>query len=154
MTTVVSLSDMPRSAGTPLGPSSWIEVSQERIDDFAETTEDRQWIHVDRVRAASGPFGTPIAHGFLTLSFLSRFVEEMLSVVGGGMAVNYGLERVRFPAPVPAGARVRASGEIASVIHVGGGVQAVLELAVHAEGESKPVCVAQMVIRYLEAPRE
>ncbi|CUR55535.1 Enoyl-CoA hydratase [metagenome] len=146
-TPTVTLSNLPSVIGLPLGPSSWIEVDQGRIDAFAEVTEDRQWIHIDVPRAVGSHFGGTIAHGYLTLALLSAFIDEMFAVTGVRMAVNYGLNRVRFPAPVPAGARLRARGRVASVTSVENGTQAVIEVEVEAGGIGKPVCVAEMVVR-------
>jgi acyl dehydratase len=133
--------------GDEFGPSSWVEVSQSRIDAFAEATGDHQWIHVDRKRAAAGPFGTTIAHGYLTLSLLSAMSFEVVPAGEGGMAVNYGLNRVRFPAPVPAGSRVRATFRVDSVEDFDGGSQVTMTATVEREGGSKPVCVAELVFR-------
>jgi acyl dehydratase len=130
-----------------LGPTSWIEVSQERIDTFAEATGDPQWIHVDRERAAAGPFGTTIAHGFLTLSLCVPMLSEVLPPAeGGGMVVNYGVNRVRFPAPVPSGRRVRGRFRVTSVEEAAGGERATIEAHVECEGVEKPVCVAELVV--------
>jgi len=135
--------------GAEFGPSSWIEVSQERIDSFAETTGDHQWIHVDRDRAASGPFGTTIGHGYLTLSLLPVMSYEVVPrQEGGGMSVNYGLNRVRFPAPVPSGSRVRGTFRVDSVDAFDGGFQATMTATIEREGGEKPVCVAELVFRY------
>ena len=134
--------------GLELGPSSWREVDQRRIDAFAEATDDRQWIHVDPARAADGPFGTTIAHGYLTLSLLVPFAYELLPVAGAALAVNYGLNRVRFPAPVPVGSRVRARFRVEEVTDVAGGVQATLSAVVEREGGDKPVCWAEVVFRF------
>jgi acyl dehydratase len=133
--------------GDEFGPSSWVEVSQSRIDAFAEATGDHQWIHVDRERAAAGPFGTTIAHGYLTLSLLSAMSFEVVPAGEGGMAVNYGLNRVRFPAPVPAGSRVRATFRVDAVDDFDGGSQVTMTATVEREGGSKPVCVAELVFR-------
>jgi acyl dehydratase len=133
--------------GLELGPSSWVDVTQERIDAFAEATGDRQWIHVDRERAAAGPFGSTIAHGHLTLSLLAPVASELLPVEEARLVVNYGLDRVRFPAPVPAGSRVRARFRVAGVRELDGGVQATVEATVEREGGEKPVCVAGLVLR-------
>jgi acyl dehydratase len=135
--------------GTELGPSEWLEVTQERIDAFAGATNDPQWIHVDPERAAAGPFGTTIAHGFLTLSLCVPLMGEVLPREGYRMGINYGVNRVRFPAPVPSGSRVRARFKIASVDEIEGGEQAVLEATVEREGSEKPVCVAELVLRLL-----
>jgi acyl dehydratase len=134
--------------GSEFGPSSWIEIPQERIDAFAEATGDRQWIHVDREAAAAGPFGSTIAHGYLTLSLLPVMSYEVVPREDGGMAVNYGLNRVRFPAPVPSGSRVRGSFRVDSVDEFDGGYQATMSATIEREGGEKPVCVAELVFRY------
>ena len=134
--------------GSEFGPSSWIEVPQERIDAFAEATGDRQWIHVDREAAAAGPFGSTIAHGYLTLSLLPVMSYEVVPREDGGMAVNYGLNRVRFPAPVPSGSRVRGSFHVDSVDEFDWGYQATMTATIEREGGDKPVCVAELVFRY------
>ena len=134
--------------GKEYGPSSWIEVGQDRIDAFAEATGDHQWIHVDPERAAAGPFGTTIGHGYLTLSLLPVMSYEVVPRQGGGMAVNYGLNRVRFPAPVPSGSRVRGRFHVDSVDEFEGGFQATMAATVEREGGEKPVCVAEVVFRY------
>jgi len=131
------------------GTSPWFEIAQERIDAFAAATEDWQSIHVDPELAAQGPFGTTVAHGFLTLSLLVPLWSEVASVEGYRVVVNYGLNRVRFPAPVPSGSRVRAAFRIAAVEEVAGGDQATVEATVEREGGDKPVCVAEMIMRYL-----
>ena len=135
--------------GTELGPTGWLDVTQERIDAFASATDDSQWIHVDPERAAQGPFGTTIAHGFLTLSLCVPLLADIVPP-SGGMTINYGVNRVRFPAPVPSGSRVRARVQVASVEDVPGGEQAVLLTTVEREGGDKPVCVAELVVRRLE----
>ena len=136
--------------GVELEPTGWLEVSQPRIDAFAHATDDLQWIHVDPVRAAEGPFGTTVAHGYLTLSLCAPLLHEALSgLTGYGMSINYGLNRVRFPAPVPAGSRIRARVTVASVDDVQGGDQAVVVATVEREGGEKPVCVAEIVLRML-----
>jgi acyl dehydratase len=136
-------------AGDHFGPSSWIEMPQERIDAFAEATGDHQWIHVDPERAGAGPFGTTIAHGYLTLSLLPVASYEVLPRAGR-MGINYGLNRVRFPAPVPVGSRVRASFEAVSVEPFDGGSQVTMTATVEREGGEKPVCVAEVVFRYYD----
>ncbi len=141
------LDELREAVGQALGTSGWHVVDQARIDAFADATGDHQWIHVDPDRAASGPFGTTIAHGFLTLSLAPLLLGEIYAVGGVRMGVNYGLNRVRFPAPVPSGSRVRGSGELAEVTEVDGGVQLVVRLTVEAEGVAKPVCVADSVVR-------
>lgn len=138
----------PLTPGEEFGPTSWIEVPQERIDAFADATGDRQWIHVDRERAAAGSFGTTIAHGYLTLSLLPVMSYEVVPRQEGGMAVNYGLNRVRFPAPVPSGSRVRGMFRVESVEESDWGFQATMTATVEREGGDKPVCVAELVFRY------
>jgi acyl dehydratase len=146
-----SLQELREAAGTSLGSSGLVEVDQARIDAFAAATEDEQWIHVDPERAAAGPFGTTIAHGFLTLSLVPHLLEGLLQIEGVKMSINYGLNRVRFPAPVPAGSRLRATAGITSVEDVADGVQVELEIAVEREDLSdKPVCVASLLVRVLE----
>lgn len=135
------------NAGDELGPSRWVEVDQGRIDRFAAATEDSQWIHTNRERAAAGPFGTTIAHGFLTLSLLPELWFEVAGDGGYDVTVNYGVNRVRFPAPVPVGSRVRASFRVQSVEPVDGGDQAQIAATVEREGHEKPVCVAELVFR-------
>ena len=134
--------------GDTYGPSEWLEVTQERIDRFAEATGDDQWIHVDPEEAAQGPFGTTIAHGFLTLSLLVKFQSEVRPERGEfRMGINYGVNKVRFPAPVPVGSRIRAHFELLELSEVEGGVQVVTKGTVERDGEEKPVCVAEMVSR-------
>jgi len=131
--------------GAELGPSPWISVGQDRIDAFAAATDDPQWIHTDPERAAQGPFGTTIAHGFLTLSLCVPMLYELLPAAGG-LVVNYGVNRVRFPAPVPAGSRVRGRFRVQSVEATTNGERAVVEASVECEGVAKPVCVAELVL--------
>ena len=147
MLTVESPSELPAVVGSELGTTPWLCIDQLRIDAFAEATEDRQWIHVDPERAASSPFGGSIAHGFLSLSLISRVLEQLLQVRGAAMLVNYGLNKVRFPTPVPAGSRVRGSGRLIEVEQVHGGWQVILDLVVELEGATKPACVAAFVVR-------
>ncbi len=139
------------NAGDVYGPSSWIEIPQSKIDAFAEATGDHQWIHVDAERAAAGLFGTTIAHGYLTLSLLPVASYEVVPRQGG-MGINYGLNRVRFPAPVPVGSRLRATFEVTAVDEIAGGGQATMTATVEREGGEKPVCVADVVFRYYESP--
>jgi acyl dehydratase len=134
--------------GAEFGPSSWIDVPQERIDAFADATGDHQWIHVDPERAAAGPFGGTIAHGYLTLSLLPGMSFEVVPRQTGGMGINYGLNRVRFPAPVPCGSRVRGSFRVDEVEQHDWGFQATMTATVEREGGDKPVCVAELVFRY------
>jgi acyl dehydratase len=134
--------------GDEFGPSSWIEIPQEKIDAFADATGDHQWIHVDPERAAEGPFRTTIAHGYLTLSLLPVASYEVIPSPGGGMAINYGLNKVRFPAPVPVGSRVRATFRVAEVDEQAWGTQVTMTATIEREGGDKPVCVAEIVFRY------
>jgi acyl dehydratase len=134
--------------GAEFGPSSWIEVPQEKIDAFAAATGDDQWIHVDPVRAAQGPFGTTIGHGYLTLSLLPAMSYEVVPRQEGGMAVNYGLNKVRFPAPVPSGSKVRGTFRVVDVEDADWGFQATMTATIEREGGDKPVCVAELVFRY------
>ncbi|MDQ6847818.1 MAG: MaoC family dehydratase [Candidatus Dormibacteraeota bacterium] len=144
-----SLEDVRAAAGTELGVSDWHAVSQQQIDVFAEATGDQQWIHTDSERAAAGPFGTTIAHGFLTLSLMPTLLHQIYEVRGVGMAINYGANRVRFPAPLPSGSRVRARGRLESVDDVPGGIQIVTHVEIEREGGDKPCCVADLVSRFL-----
>jgi acyl dehydratase len=141
----VGMSALGDLIGVELGPTEWREVSQERIDAFAAATDDPQWIHTDPVRAADGPFGTTIAHGFLTVSLCVPMLYEVLPPAGG-MVVNYGVDRVRFPAPVPSGGRIRGRFRVASVEATPRGERAVIEATVESEGVTKPVCVAELVV--------
>jgi acyl dehydratase len=143
-----SVDELRDAVGEDIGPGEWFTVDQRRIDLFAEATGDDQWIHVDAEKAAAGPFGTTIAHGYLTLSLVASLVPQVLTVEGVSMGVNYGVNKVRFPAPVPVDSRVRASVRIAEVADVQGGVQMVSVVTVEREGGSKPVCVAETVVRY------
>jgi acyl dehydratase len=135
--------------GDELGPTRWVEVDQERVDAFAGATEDSQWIHTNRQRAAEGPFGTTIAHGFLTLSLLPALWFEAAGDGDHPLTINYGVNRVRFPAPVPVGSRLRASFRVEGVTAVTGGEQALIAATIEREGHDKPVCVAELVFRFL-----
>lgn len=147
--TVQSPSDLlGLPAGQDLGKSSWIEVTQESIDTFASATRDHQWIHVDLERAAQGPFGTTIAHGYLTLGLVIPLWSELLQVDRVRMAVNYGLNRLRFPAPVPVGSRIRLAGKISSVIETADAVEVVADLVMEIEDAEKPALVAEAVYRF------
>ena len=143
------MSSFTELLGKELGPTEWFEVGQERIDEFARATDDPQWIHVDPVRAADGPFGTTVAHGFLTLSLCVPLMSRTLALTGYSMGVNYGVNKVRFPAPVPSGSRIRAHFTVQSVEEVPGGDQGVVLATVEREGGDKPVCVAELVVRML-----
>ena len=131
--------------GIELGPTSWHEVTQERIDAFAAATDDPQWIHTDPERAATGPFGTTIAHGYLTLSLCVPMLYEVLPPTGR-VVVNYGVNRVRFPAPVPSGARIRGRFRVVSVERASGGERVAIEATVECEGIEKPVCAAELLV--------
>jgi acyl dehydratase len=144
------MSELTDLIGKELEPSDWLEITQERINAFADATDDHQWIHVDPERAAEGPFGTTIAHGFLTLSLCAPLLLQALSgLSSSGMSINYGTNKVRFPAPVPVGSRIRARITIASVDEVPGGEQMVAVTTIEREGGDKPVCVAELVLRRL-----
>ncbi len=134
--------------GEVLGESDWLNVEQSRIDQFAEATGDHQWIHVDPVRAASGPYGTCIAHGYLTLSLVNLFLPQIVEVRGISMGVNYGCDRVRFPNVVKAGARVRGRAELVAAEAVKGCVQSTVRVSVEIEGEDRPGCVVDTISRY------
>ena len=142
-----TLEELAAQVGQPLADSDWILVDQSRIDAFAEATADRQWIHIDPARAAQGPFGETIAHGFLTLSLLPALLADAYAVDNVRMSVNYGLNRVRFPAPVPAGSRVRARVKLLAFEPLAQGAQLTLEATLERDGHAKPVCVAEMVAR-------
>lgn len=151
MPLVMNGADELRSrVGEHVGYSEWIEVTQDQVQQFADATGDHQWIHVDPERAADGPFGGTIAHGFLTLALIPRVLPDLIDVRGFSMAVNYGLEKVRFPAPVPVGRRVRAGATIDEVKDVPGGVQITETLTFEVEGSDKPACVATFVERRFE----
>jgi acyl dehydratase len=143
-----SADDLRAATGEQLGHSEWLEVDQKRIDLFADATGDHQWIHVDAERAADGPFGATIAHGYLTLSLLPLFGPQLIRVDGARMGINYGVNKVRFPAPVPVGSRLRATATITEVTDVPGGVQLAATFTVERDGTEKPVCVAESLSRY------
>ncbi len=147
-TTVEGLEAFRGLVGQHLGYSEWVGVDQERIDRFADATGDHQWIHVDRERAKAGPFGTTIAHGYLTLSLVPMLLSQIVRVQGVAFGVNYGCNRVRFPAPVPAGSDVRLGATLASVEDVAGGVQVAIDVTVEVRDAPKPSCAAQVVFRY------
>jgi acyl dehydratase len=148
MTTFASLEDLAAAVGTELGVSDWHIVDQKRVDLFAEATGDHQWIHVDPERAKDGPFGTTIAHGYLTLSLIPVLAKECYSVEGVRMAVNYGSDKVRFPAPVPVGSSVRATAELVSADEVPGGLQVVVRFTIAGKDGGKPHCVADTITRF------
>ncbi|MEN2423726.1 MaoC family dehydratase [Streptomyces rimosus] len=146
--TVDGLDELRALAGSDLGTSRWITVSQGRINTFADATDDHQWIHTDPGKAETGPFGAPIAHGYLTLSLFIPLFTEILDVRGVTTKVNYGLNRVRFPAPVKAGARIRLAGRLASVEDVPGGVQITVDGTIEIDGGDKPAAVLQSLSRF------
>jgi acyl dehydratase len=136
------------AVGESFGPTDWIEIEQERIDLFAHATDDHQWIHVDPEKAKDGPFGATIAHGYLTLSLVNRFLPELIEVQDVAMGVNVGVDRLRFLNPVRAGARIRGRGELVAAAEVKGGIQSTLRVTVEIDGEEKPACVVDTVSRY------
>ncbi|MFI1993580.1 MaoC family dehydratase [Actinoplanes sp. NPDC020271] len=148
MTTIVNgLDELKALAGKDLGASEWLEITQERVNTFADATGDHQWIHVDPERAADGPFGGPIAHGYLTLSLVIPLFGDLLKVEGTKMGVNYGLEKVRFPHPVRVGSKIRLAAKVVSVEDVPGGTQSTFDFTVQIDGVDKPACVARTVYR-------
>ena len=147
MKTYQNVEELKSLVGSQIGLSDWLTIDQNRIDQFAAVTGDDQWIHVDPKRAAAGMFGSTVAHGFLTLSLLPFFIRSSHKVNGARMSVNYGLNRVRFPAPVPVDSRLRAHFKLLSFEPIEGGVQLITEVSIEREGQSKPVCVAESVGR-------
>ncbi len=151
-TTTTTLAELPSFKGQVLGVSDWFDITQERVNTFADATDDHQWIHVDVERAnAESPFGGPIGHGFLTLSLFVPMWSQVLTVTDVGMAVNYGVNKVRFPAPVPVGSRIRLTATLVDVEEVKGGLQLVVGGVIEREGGDKPVCVAESVTRFYPA---
>ena len=148
-TTLNGPDDVRANVGKHLGYSEWITVDQDRVNLFADATGDHQWIHVDVERAASGPFGAPIAHGYLTLSLSNYFLPQIVEVQGFSAGVNYGVDKVRFPSPVKVGSRVRAGAELAAVSDVTGGLQTTIVITVEVEGSTKPACVIDSLSRWL-----
>jgi acyl dehydratase len=148
-TAFASTTELLDAVGRDLGTTGWTTLTQERIDQFAEATGDHQWIHVDVERAKDGPFGATIAHGYLTLALCAPFLGELAQVSGISMGINYGIDKARFIAPVPAGGRVRGHGEVVSATEVSGGVQAVVRITIELEGSEKPAAVVDTVSRYL-----
>ncbi len=149
MLTIEGIDQLPELVGKELGVSDWLEVTQEQVNTFADATGDHQWIHVDVEKAAQGPFGGTIAHGYLTLSLLPVLLSSISRVDGIRMGINYGLNRVRFPSPVRVGSRIRARSVLKEVTEISGGIQAALDVTVEIEGVDKPACVAEPVVRYL-----
>jgi acyl dehydratase len=147
--TANGLDELKALAGADLGHTGWLEITQDRVNAFADATGDHQWIHVDPGKAAAGPFGGTIAHGYLTLSLVVHLFSELAEVRGVSMGINYGLNKVRFPAPVPVGSKVRLAAQVGAVEDAGvNAVQAVMDFTVELEGSEKPACVAQAVFRY------
>ena len=149
VTTLNGPDDVRSRLGSHLGYSEWITIDQDRVNLFADATGDHQWIHVDVERAASGPFGAPIAHGYLTLSLSNYFLPQIVEVQGFSAGVNYGVDKVRFPSPVKVGSRVRAGAELTAVSEVAGGLQTTIVITVEVEGSSKPACVIESLSRWL-----
>jgi acyl dehydratase len=147
MRTFDGLDEIRAAAGEDLGASEWFEITQAGVDAFADVTGDHQWIHVDVERAATTPFGGTIAHGYYTLSLSPRLADDVYAFEGIAFGINYGLDRVRFPAPVPVGSRVRMRVELTSVADVNGGIGVKLTQTFEREGSEKPVCVAEMLVR-------
>jgi acyl dehydratase len=143
------LNEFAAAKGSQLGPTEWMEISQDRVNLFADATDDHQWIHIDPAKAADGPFGGTIAHGLLTLSLLPHFSHQLYRVDGITLAVNYGYNKVRFITPVKVGARIRARGEVTAINQLEGAVQATTTLTVEIEGSEKPAAVAESIIRYI-----
>jgi acyl dehydratase len=146
---VTGIDGLKALVGQQLGPTDWLEITQERVNRFADATGDHQWIHVDTERAANGPYKGTIAHGYLTLSLVSYFMPQLMKVEGFSAGINYGCDRVRFPAPVPVGSKLRASGTVEAATDVPGGVQLTLTITLEVEGSSKPSCVATVLVRHL-----
>lgn len=140
-----SLEEFKAAAGEELGTSDWVTVTQEQINTFADATGDHQWIHVDPERAAAGPFGKPIAHGYLTLSLLPVFAQQIYEIKNIAMGVNYGANKVRFPQPVPVGSRLRATATLKETSDIAIGTQLVINFVVELEGAAKPACIAEVV---------
>ena len=146
-----ALFDAAQAGGSAadLGTTDWVTITQDQINQFAEATLDNQWIHVDTERAKAGPFGAPIAHGFLTLSLSAYFLGQLVRVSNISMGINYGVDKVRFPSPVPVGSKLRARGELVEAKEVPGGVQSTTRITIEREGGDKPAAVVDMVSRYL-----
>jgi acyl dehydratase len=144
-----NLNELAAALGSQLGPTEWMQITQDRVNLFADATDDHQWIHVDPERAAGGPFGATIAHGLLTLSLLPHFSHQLYRVDNIALAVNYGYNKVRFVTPVKVGAKIRARGEITSVNQLEGAVQATTTITVEIEDSAKPAAVAESIVRYI-----
>ncbi len=147
-----SPAELSQAVGKHLGHSDWLEITQQRVDRFAEATGDHQWIHVDPARAAKGPFGATIAHGYLTMSLVSYFLPRIVEVRGTAMGVNYGADRLRFPAPVPVGSRIRAGAELVEAEPArDGSIQAKIRVTIEVEGKERPACVVDTLSRFYPA---
>jgi acyl dehydratase len=152
MTTIFNHpNELLKAEGTDLGVSEWLQIDQQRVNLFADATGDHQWIHVDVEQAKKGPYGTTIAHGYLTLSLVNLFLPQLIDVRGISMGVNYGCDKIRFPSAVKVGSRVRGRGEIVKVEEVKGGIQAITRVTVEIEGSDKPACVVDTISRYFPA---
>ncbi len=150
MALIVELNELDDAAGQQLGPTDWLPIEQSRVDLFADATDDHQWIHVDAERASEGPFGRTIAHGYLTLALVNKFLPELIEVKGASMGVNYGCGKVRFPAPLPTGSRIRGVGEVVEISAVKGGKQALVRVTIEVEGEDRPACVVETISRFYD----
>ena len=150
-TVIESPADLYDLVGKTLGPSPSMEITQERINQFADATGDHQWIHIDAEKAANGPFGATIAHGYLTMSLAAKFMPEIIEVKGIAMGVNYGTEKTRFPSPVTVGSKLSATGTIVSVEEASGGIKMVLRIVMQAEGAAKPACIVDAISVYFPA---
>ena len=144
----VAYQDLKDQVGVQLGATEWMVIDQPRIDQFADATDDHQWIHVDSEKAATGPFGATIAHGYLTLALVNKFLPDLISVTGTSMGVNYGCEKVRFPAAVVVGSEIRGSGEVVTVEDVSGGCQIVVRVTIEIKGSDRPACVVDTISRF------
>jgi len=144
----VAYQDLKDQVGVYLGATEWMVIDQPRIDQFADATDDHQWIHVDSEKAASGPFGATIAHGYLTLALVNKFLPDLITVTGTSMGVNYGCEKVRFPAAVVVGSQIRGSGEVVMVEDVSGGCQIVVRVTIEIKGSDRPACVVDTISRF------
>jgi acyl dehydratase len=147
--TINGIDELKKAVGEDLGASDWLEITQERVNTFADATGDQQWIHVDPERAKAGPFGGTIAHGYLTMSLGPVLLPQVVTVTGFSMALNYGLNKLRFPSPVPVGSKLRLAAKLLDVEDVKGGVQTTYELTFQVEGSDKPACVAEALYRWL-----
>ena len=143
-----SLDELGAAVGEELGPTEWLTITQDRVDKFADATGDHQWIHVDPERAKDGPFGAAIAHGYLTVSLSNFFLPQVVDVQGISAGINYGVNKIRFPSPVPVGAKVRLGAKLLAVEDVTGGAQGTVEMTFEVEGAPKPSCVAEVIFRY------